>query len=76
MGAACMQLHHLGYYGKEEDAARAYDIAVRKHRGKHAFTNLPPRPGRPPTQIKPPVSPGDPPDCWQLHVGPQLSGGV
>ena len=49
-----MQMHHLGYYEHEVDAARAYDIAVRKFRGKKANTNLPPRPGRPPTAVLPP----------------------
>ena len=47
-----MQMHHLGYYEHEEDAARAYDIAVRRFRGRNAPTNLPPRPGRPPAALK------------------------
>ena len=47
------QHHYLGAYAREEDAARSYDIAVRKFRGKEAPTNLPPRPGRPPQPIKP-----------------------
>ena len=51
--ASCVQHHYLGAYAREEDAARAYDIAVRKFRGKDAPTNLPPRPGRPPQAIKP-----------------------
>ena len=48
-----MQHHYLGAYAREQDAARSYDIAVRKLRGKEAPTNLPPRPGRPPQPIKP-----------------------
>ena len=48
----CLQMHHLGYYEHEKDAARAYDIAVRRLRGRNAPTNLPPRPGRPPAAIK------------------------
>jgi hypothetical protein len=30
-----------GYYALEEDAARAYDVLVRKHRGAGAFLNFP-----------------------------------
>ena len=53
---AWVQLHFLGAYEREEDAARAYDIAVRKHLGRDAATNLAPRAGRPPRPIAGQVS--------------------
>ncbi|KAK9828104.1 hypothetical protein WJX81_004502 [Elliptochloris bilobata] len=40
------ELHHLGYFEDEVDAARAYDAAVLQHRGPAARTNfvIPPPP--------------------------------
>jgi hypothetical protein len=33
--------YHLGYFEDEEDAAKAYDIAARKHHGEKAKLNFP-----------------------------------
>jgi hypothetical protein len=33
--------HYLGYFEDEEDAAKAYDIAARAHRGEKAQLNFP-----------------------------------
>lgn len=35
------EVHHLGYFGDEEEAARAYDQAVLRIRGPNAPTNFP-----------------------------------
>ena len=32
--------HHLGFYKKEEDAAKAYDLAAQEHYGKYACLNF------------------------------------
>lgn len=33
--------YHLGYFGLEKDAAKAYDAAAAKHRGEYAVLNFP-----------------------------------
>lgn len=39
----CFQVHHLGFFDNEEEAARVYDAAVLKLRGPSCHTNFDPR---------------------------------